>query len=669
MSQVVTELVIDSAGAASGAAQYERAMQGAEKASSSLASQVADMSVAIVGVGLAVGAGLAALRAFVDYVGTQSKIFADMEENAARAGMSLREFQETMFAARASGVSERDFLSGISKIGDDLAEAAQGATKFGDLFRANGVSIRQANGELKTTKQAIADIADMMEGKTPLVQQGMARIVGLSKEWIPFLRQGADAIDAIKARAEAAGVIIDDISIRKAAEFSKQWNLAAAAWDMKFRASLADLMPLLIRLAGAAVWILDKIGSVSTAFTDAMTAPVDMNSGQLERRIKEVEELREQMAELSNGGAASGKQSFIMQRDASRLLGIDTATLQDADRQLEYLRGLLRKRKEIEQQSAGTDSTGLPKDADAYSRATDQLEKHINRVKADAEAVGLTTAQHAKLRAEADLTTAALKAYGSISPELAAGIRAWGDAAAEAAQKLERAKNAYAVKFGRDTALLSQEDVAIASQLKGQYASVAEALASVEAAGLRTNATLKGIGNSIENNLVNGLSDIASGAKSLKSGFSDMANSILRDIEKMIIKMLIVGPLMQQLQALLGAFGGPGNALPAIALPGGGYSGPIGPVAGDSLPAMSVAAPAMTTAMRSVVSKAGNDNAPRVQVNIVNNSGEKVERRQSSQGGIDIHDIVIGEFKRAAAGGEVDDVMGRFSVSPGTRRR
>lgn len=306
---------------------------------------------------------------------------------------------------------------------------------------------------------------------------------------------------------------------------------------------------------------------------------------------------------------------------------------------------------------------------DALVRATDSVEKYIAATHEQARTVDASVYEQTKAKTLVDLTSAAQRAG---IQDVRAYSKEWdilGSRAAEAAERLARAQLKSQTDFGRNTGLLSSEDVQIAQALRGIYPDVAQALNSVEAAGMRTNNILKTMNGSIENNLVNGLSDIASGAKSLKSGFSDMTNSILHDIEKMIIKMLIVGPLMQELQALLGAFGGPGNALPSIALPGGGYSGPIGPVAGLSAPVSSVATTMpVVSVMRSSI-RAGNDNAPRVQVNIVNNSGEKVERRQSSQGGVDIHDIVIGEFKRAAAGGEVDDVMGRFSVSPGTRRR
>jgi hypothetical protein len=90
---------------------------------------------------------------------------------------------------------------------------------------------------------------------------------------------------------------------------------------------------------------------------------------------------------------------------------------------------------------------------------------------------------------------------GGLSREVAeakAQMSGLGDAAATAAQALEKAKVAADIKFNRNTALLSQEDVQIATQFKGLYPDVATALSSVDAEGIRVNNAFKGMSSSIE---------------------------------------------------------------------------------------------------------------------------------------------------------------------------
>jgi lambda family phage tail tape measure protein len=108
------------------------------------------------------------------------------------------------------------------------------------------------------------------------------------------------------------------------------------------------------------------------------------------------------------------------------------------------------------------------------------------------------------------------------------------------------------IKFGRNTALLSPEDVQIAQQLRGIYPNVAEGLASVEASGLRANQALSGLSSQISGQLTTGIADALDGTKSFGQAFADTGKLVARAVEEMIIKLLIVGPLLRGLQGMLG---------------------------------------------------------------------------------------------------------------------
>ncbi len=189
----------------------------------------------------------------------------------------------------------------------------------------------------------------------------------------------------------------------------------------------------------------------------------------------------------------------------------------------------------------------------------------------------------ARFRAEAQ-ETAAVQANGGKETEAqAARFKVLQDAAAAAADALARAQVANNISRGQQTSLLSPEDVQIANQLKDIYPSVAEALGSVEASALRTNQALSGLSSQISSNLTTGLADVLDGTKSVGQGFSDMSKTIVRALEEAVIKMAIVAPAMRALQQLAGGFLGGGDfSLPSTALPGGGYSAPIGPTQFDA---------------------------------------------------------------------------------------
>lgn len=565
----VTELVIDAN--TSGADQYSQAMDRVAGSSEKGMTSATGVALAIAGVGVAVVGAMAGLRGFYDYVGSQNKLLVDMANNAELAGLSTREFQQTLYAARTAGISEKDFVSGLDRITADLTAASRGVTEFGKLFEANGLSIRNASGNMKSAQEAVADLAGMMQNASPQVQQGIARIVGVSKDWIPFLKQGADAIEETKKSAEALGVIIDDDVIQQAKVFDREWRTAVAAWDLQFKASMNSILPLLVQLANLAAKVIDSVGAVSSEWMRLTTPDDQKTKAQLDQQISQVMELRDLVERADN------EFQKFKARNMRSMLGLpEDADLKAIDAYVEKLRGLYNQQPARVAITGGT--TVLPptggSQKDALEKEIDTIEKHIARFKADAEAVGQGIGVREQLRAEAGLYAAAERAGIKNTEDYAEQFYKLSQRIGDAALALERAKTAQAIKFGADTGFLSQQDLQIANQLKGQYVDVGEAMNSAEARALRFNAALREISGAVENNLVSGLTDIAMGTKSVSQGFSDMSLAVVRALEQMLIKITIVEPLMRGMQSLMGGStgGGAGAALP-------GMSNFIGPVA------------------------------------------------------------------------------------------
>jgi hypothetical protein len=215
--------------------------------------------------------------------------------------------------------------------------------------------------------------------------------------------------------------------------------------------------------------------------------------------------------------------------------------------------------------------------ADAYDRAVESITKHTARQQADAAAVGLGAGALEEYRAKSQLTSAALQAEIPITDELTKKIEALAKAAGEAGKALAESRVAGEITFGQRTAFLSQEDVAVAQQLRGIYGNdIPKALDSSQAAALRMNDATREIASTISSNLTSSLADVFDGTKTASQGFTDFAKVAIRAIEETIIKLLIVGPLMRSLQSGLGGIFGFGE------LPGFGTSSFIGPLPGNA---------------------------------------------------------------------------------------
>lgn len=222
-----------------------------------------------------------------------------------------------------------------------------------------------------------------------------------------------------------------------------------------------------------------------------------------------------------------------------------------------------------------------------FQSALDSTSRRTAGIQGEIDALGQGAGAIAKLETQYRLTEQAQQAFGKVTPEVAASIQKVAEAAGNAADQLARAKVASQISFGSQTAFLSSEDLKIAQQLAPIYGNdVPAALNSSYAAAIRLNDALKGVSSSIENDMTSSLTDITTGTKSLKDGFADLTQSIVRDVEQWVIKLAIVGPLLRSLQAgfsslgLGNILGGGGTGLSLAGTGGfyaiGGYTGPGG---------------------------------------------------------------------------------------------
>jgi len=320
------------------------------------------------------------------------------------------------------------------------------------------------------------------------------------------------------------------------------------------------------------------------------------------------------------------------------------------------------------------DPNAAKPDTSAYDRATESVLKYIETTKAASLAVSDAAGEQEKFKIIAQLTAAGMK--DGLTPEAAklkAEMSGLGQQAGAAADALAKARQVSQIEFGRKTAFLSQEDVQIATQLKGIYGNdVPAALNSTYAAGIRLNNAFHDISSSIESNLTQGLTDIVSGAKSAGDAFTNMGKAIVTAIEQMVIKIMIVQPLMQALQNTIS---GSGFSLGSVLGFGGGAAAPTagldaiaaihhaGGVVGDpGMPTRTVDFSAFAGARRMhdggivgdevpIIAKRGEvvgwpgqmaqaygAQAPQVTVNMIEDSSRagQTQQRNNDNGGLDL---------------------------------
>jgi hypothetical protein len=587
---------------------------------------VIDMNAGFLATQGAVGGTALAFRGVLGVLGpvllgitAVSQAFKLMGYATDLAKAKIAEFNDIAAKANASNVStdffQRFTKSGAAILSLDQITAALKRFNEASTDKLGGSDVQQRVGTLKeagnfTGNSGVAALSssttteDKLRAVVALIDEAMQKGERLAALDIASKAFGAPVAAALQAdngyldqmlkRADAMSnaKIISPEDVGRAIELKERMDAAqktlAEKWKpvqddlaklgMNYHESWVGITESLASAVGYATalytalnkvpdWFAKKIGGASVwqSITDATTTPESRAASEASLGISS------DPRDVASVGQNT-KLTAALQNHANVTRGMQQATdIQSA------VRG---------------DTSKKPTDAkadvnDSVDRAINTLQRHTEQTKADTQAVGLGDAALAKFRAQAAETAAVQANGGKETAEQAEKFKTLQQAASDAAGALAKTRVNSDISFGRQTAFLTPEDVAIAKQLAGIYGSdVPKALASSEAAELRFNNALKDVSQSIQGPLTTGLTDILDGTKSVSQGFADMGRIIVRSLEEAMVKMLIVAPLMQTLRSLMGGFGvgGGGGILGGILGLFGGGSAEAKAFAGGTTP-------------------------------------------------------------------------------------
>ena len=175
----------------------------------------------LAGIGLSATAAAAALvgsvKAAADY-GDQ------LDNMAQRTGVAVEELSRLQYAAKLSDTSTEALAKGVANLSKLMVGAANGGAESGKLFERFGISLRNADGTMRSTTEVLYDLSDvftaMPDGpeKTALAMDFFGKKLGT--ELIPLLNQGSAGLRAMCDEAERLGLVLNAEQAKAAAEFN-----------------------------------------------------------------------------------------------------------------------------------------------------------------------------------------------------------------------------------------------------------------------------------------------------------------------------------------------------------------------------------------------------------------------------------------------------------------
>lgn len=145
-----------------------------------------------------------------------------LARTAARLGTSAEDFQKLDYAAKQTGATTEDLTNGLSFLARSMDAAHQGAGDQALAFQRLGVHLKNADGSAKNVQEVFYDVADAMKATDDPAKRArisMELFGRGSRELIPTLMQGSEALRGFGEEAERFGVIQGESFFESAEKF------------------------------------------------------------------------------------------------------------------------------------------------------------------------------------------------------------------------------------------------------------------------------------------------------------------------------------------------------------------------------------------------------------------------------------------------------------------
>lgn len=193
-------------------------------------------------------------------------------KNLSIASDALQGFR---YAAELSGSSASEMDSAIAMLNKNMANAAAGSNKnLVNLMNHLGISMKDANGNMKDAAVLMPEIADAISRQTDATQRAYiaTQFFGRSGQGlIKTLKDGSAGLEAQRKEAEKFGVVMSQEAVEAATLFGDSMTRTQKAIQGVQNSIGSKLLPVLQPMVdGMNDWIAENREWIATAITDGV---------------------------------------------------------------------------------------------------------------------------------------------------------------------------------------------------------------------------------------------------------------------------------------------------------------------------------------------------------------------------------------------------------------
>ncbi len=194
----------------------------------------------VTGATAAGGALLGLAKNTADYAG-------EVLDMSRKSSLSVENLQQLKYAGDQAGVSMQDLVNASARLARGLGEAADGNKTYAEAFEQLGISITDAEGNIRSTNDVfnetlakLAEMGDTAEAArigNDLFGKGFANLK-------PLLAEGADGIEALKNKASELGLVMSEDAIKAGDDFGDSLDSLKETFSGIVRSLSSEVIPM-----------------------------------------------------------------------------------------------------------------------------------------------------------------------------------------------------------------------------------------------------------------------------------------------------------------------------------------------------------------------------------------------------------------------------------------
>jgi trimeric autotransporter adhesin len=371
-------------------AKLKEAEKAASGAGSSFGSMAGYAKAALVGF-----ASFATVSTIVNQFSDSIDRLDKIDDLSQKLSINAKTLQELGYAGKLSNISLDDMATGFKKLQSGMLEATTGGKEQAAVFKAMGISLTDASGNLRAAEDVMGDIADVFAGlENGATKTALAiKLFGRSgTEMVPFLNEGRAGIKGLTDEANKFGAVMNDQALKAAANFNDNIDRLKTLSQAAANSLTANLVPALNNVMERFI----EASKRSDSFLEQMKIAAGITFGrgigqsygdQIREVNQEIENLKTSRNPLSLFGDSIDKDVRKLETYKKALQGMQSLRVLESDNS--YLDLNDRRANPASTINAKAIKTAL--DADAAAAAAKKQNEELERqAKLIAELSGLT---------------------------------------------------------------------------------------------------------------------------------------------------------------------------------------------------------------------------------------------------------------------------------------